>query len=249
MLSFLFFVLNYSFLDKTVTNFLTDYEFVYVDRIIDGDTIIGNNESIRLLGINSPERGEKYYSEAKEFLEKEILNKPVRLKFGKERYDRYKRILAYVFLNDRDINLELVEKGFANYYFPSGKDQYYSVFQDAWNECVNNEINLCEKSQNKCAKCIELKELNYENQEVVFYNKCNFSCDLTNWEIKDEGRKKFIFPEFVLYSKKEIKIKVNKEKIEGDILTWERKNYVWTKTGDTLFLRDSSGKLVLWEGY
>jgi len=30
---------------------------------------------------------------------------------------------------------------------------------------------------------------------------------------------------------------------------WKKKDYVWTKTGDSLFLRDSKGKLVLWKSY
>ncbi len=249
VLSLLFFTFNYSFLDSLVVDFLTDSESIYVERIIDGDTIVAGNQNIRLLGMNTPERGEKYYSEAKEFLEKEILNKSIRLVFGKDKKDRYNRTLAYIFLNGKNINLKLVEEGLANYYFPSGKDQYYLDFQNAWNKCILEEKNLCEPSKEKCAKCILLKELNLKSQEIIFYNQCNFSCDLTNWEIKDEGRKKFVFPNFVLESKKEIKIKINKEKIEGNILTWERKNYVWTKTGDTLFLRDSEKKLVLWESY
>jgi len=33
------------------------------------------------------------------------------------------------------------------------------------------------------------------------------------------------------------------------ILFWKGKDYVWTSTGDTLFLRDDEGKLVLWEMY
>lgn len=246
----LFFTINYSFLNGLVVNYLTDSELVFVERIIDGDTVVAGNQTIRLLGMNSPERGEKYYSEAKEFLEEEILNKKVQLKFGKDREDRYGRTLAYIFLNNKNVNLKLVESGLANYYFPSGKDQYYDDFESSWLECIENNKNLCEKSEGICSSCIKLKSLNAKTQEVVLYNNCDFSCKLTDWEIKDEGRKKFNFPEFVLDSKKEIKIKVNEERInEENILTWERKTYVWTRTGDTLFLRDENKELILWENY
>ncbi len=246
----LIFTLNYSFLDGLVVDFFTDSESIYVKRVIDGDTIVAGNQTIRMLGMNTPEKGEKYYSEAKEFLENKILGEKISLVFGKEKTDRYGRTLAYVFLNGKNINLELVENGFANYYFPSGKNKNYLDFKDAWNECIEKEINLCEPSENKCGGCVVLEELNLGSQEMIFYNQCDFSCDLTNWEIKDEGRKKFVFPKFVLDSKKEITVKVSEEKVENTrVLTWERKTYVWTKTGDTLFLRDSDGKLVLWKGY
>jgi len=144
-------VINYGWLDDALSNFLNTSEQVHVDRIIDGDTIESNSTSIRLLGINSPERGEYFYEEAKEFLEQEILNKTVNLKYGKERYDKYQRVLAYVFLDNQNINLLLVENGLANIYFPSGKDQYYNQFFEAWEDCINSQVNLCEPSQHVCA--------------------------------------------------------------------------------------------------
>ncbi len=32
-------------------------------------------------------------------------------------------------------------------------------------------------------------------------------------------------------------------------LSWKGEKYVWTRTGDSLFLRDSEGALVLWKSY
>ncbi|MCK5043725.1 hypothetical protein KAR52_01865, partial [Candidatus Pacearchaeota archaeon] len=62
------FILNYSFIDEALKDFLSEHESVIVGRIIDGDTLVVNKTSVRLLGINCPERGEIYYSEAKDFL-------------------------------------------------------------------------------------------------------------------------------------------------------------------------------------
>jgi hypothetical protein len=84
-----------------------------------------------------------------------------------------------------------------------------------------------------------LNELNVKNQKVVFENICNFDCDLTKWDIKDEGRKHFVFGNFILESGKSVEI-TTKDFNE---------TYVWTSTGDTLFLRDDSGRLVLWKSY
>ncbi|MCK5149373.1 thermonuclease family protein [Candidatus Pacearchaeota archaeon] len=243
----LLFIINYSFLDKLVEEFLVDYETGFVERAIDGDTIVINGSSVRLLGINTPEKGEIYYEEAKEFLEELILNKEVRIeKIGK---DKYYRDLAYIFINGKNVNLKLVDEGFANFYFPSGKDMYYDKFVGAWKNCIKNNKNLCEKSNDECVDCIKLKEFNYKNQIILLYNACDFNCELTNWTIKDEGRKKFIFPKFVLEKRKEIMVNVGEGINNKENLFWKNEDYVWTKTGDTLFLRDLEGKLVLWRSY
>ncbi len=219
-------ILNYPILDNKLENFLNTQEHVHVDRIIDGDTIESNGTSIRLLGINAPERGELYYDEAKSFLEQEILNKTASLEFGKERYDKYNRTLAYIFLDNKNINIELVKNGFANYYFAKGKDQHYPEFTKAWKICINNNINLCEASTNSCASCIRLKD------SKTLKNICNFECNISNWKIKAEGRNNTIFSEKILGSGKEVSFKLE-----------------LTKTGDTIFLWDDKGKLVFWESY
>ena len=251
LLLFLIFVLisiNYSFLDSVLINFFDESKTFLVERVIDGDTLVVNKTSVRLLGINTPEKGEKYYTESKEFLSKKVLNKSVELEFGKEKYDLYKRMLAYVFL-DENVNLKIVEMGFANFYFPSGKDKYYPKFYSAWESCIKENKNLCEKSSDKCASCVVLKEFNVESQKIIFENICDFDCDLDNWEIKDEGRKKFFFENFVLMKNLKVEIVVGNFTNTNEKLFWKNEEYVWTKSGDTLFLRDSFGKLVLWKSY
>ena len=239
----------YPFLDTKLEEFLTTSETIKIDRIIDGDTVKSNKTSIRLLGINSPEKGEKYYQEAKIFLESLILNKTVMLEFGKDREDKYRRTLAYIYFKGENINLKLIEEGYANFYFPSGKDVHYEEFKKAWESCIKENKNLCEKSEDICSKCIQLKEFNFKDEVVVLENSCSFGCELTNWEIKDEGRKKFVFPEFVLKNNEEVEIIVKEGEDDEDTLHWIRKDYVWTDSGDTLFLRDKNGLLVLWESY
>jgi len=249
LLVLLLIIINYNFLDEKIGNIFSEKETIVVKRIIDGDTIEAKNQSIRLLGMNTPERGEPFYEEAKEFLESLILNKTVKLEFGKEKYDKYRRLLGYVFLNGENVNIKLVEEGLANIYFPSGKDKYYDKFLDSWEKCIENNQNLCEDSDNYCKECVELKSLNVKSQEIIFYNKCSFDCNFKDWEIKDEGRKKFIFDDFVLNKNEEVRIIVG-EGIDGkNKLFWKDESYVFTKTGDTIFLRDDKGKLILWENY
>ncbi|HTY43907.1 MAG TPA: thermonuclease family protein [Patescibacteria group bacterium] len=245
----IFLAVNYSFIDKNIENFLTEQKIVNVVRVIDGDTIVvENNTHIRLLGINTPEKGEFYHDEAMNFLAGLVSNKSVKLEYGKDKTDLYGRTLAYVFLGSDNINLEQVRNGFANVYI-LGDTKYESVLRQAWNECIISNNNLCEKSAEKCASCIELKNLDVKKQTAIFYNNCSFSCFLTDWNIKDEGRKNFYFPEFTLNRNSQVSVIVGNQTDTNSILFWKGESYVWTSAGDTLFLRDEKGKLVLWKNY
>jgi endonuclease YncB( thermonuclease family) len=248
-LIFLLFAVNYRFLDTKVIEFLDESDTGIVERVIDGDTIVvDNNTHVRLLGINTPEKNEFYYQEAKDFLNNLTLNKTIKLEYGKEREDLYGRTLAYIILDGKNINIEQVRNGFANLYIYNN-DKYTSELRQAWNECIAKEINLCEKSNDECADCIELKELNVKNQTAVLHNNCSFDCSLAGWNIKDEGRKNFFFPNFILKQNKEVKIIVGNKTDSENVLYWTGKDYVWTSTGDTLFLRDEKGGLVFWKNY
>jgi micrococcal nuclease len=244
MLIFLLIFVNYNSTGNIIKK---DSNVSIVERIIDGDTIVMNdNTHIRLLGINSPEKNEPYNIEATNFLSNLILNKTVTLEYGKDRTDLYGRTLAYVILDGKNINVEQIKNGFANTYIYNN-DEYTSTLNEAWNECLANGKNLCEKSNDKCAECIELENLDLKKQEVTFYNNCSFDCDLTKWNIKDEGRKNFFFGNFILGSNKEVNVIVGNYSDNGNDLFWKGNDYVWTSTGDTLFFRDENGKLVLWK--
>jgi endonuclease YncB( thermonuclease family) len=85
-----------------------------VTKIIDGDTlIVSGGETIRLLGMDTDERGYPCYSIAKKYLENLTLGKEVILERGEEDKDQYGRSLRYIFLDNKNINVLLVEQGFA----------------------------------------------------------------------------------------------------------------------------------------
>lgn len=86
----------------------------YVKRVIDGDTfVVSGNLHVRLLSIDAPERGDPFWENSKRDLEKMILNKKVRLEYDIRKYDKYNRILAYVFVNKEFVNQKLIEEGLA----------------------------------------------------------------------------------------------------------------------------------------
>ena len=88
-----------------------------VVRVVDGDTIkIDGGESVRLIGINSTERGEECYIEAKQKLTELVDGKIVLLEKDVENRDKYGRLLRYVYLDGNFVNLQMVEAGFVYAY-------------------------------------------------------------------------------------------------------------------------------------
>lgn len=112
-----------------------------VVRVIDGDTIlITGNEMVRYIGIDTPERGEPYYDEAKMANSSLLSWKSISLESDLNDRDKHGRLLRYVFANDVLVNAELVRKGYAMVYrrglFPEQK--YYQILQNAADEAVLN---------------------------------------------------------------------------------------------------------------
>lgn len=96
-----------------------------VTKIIDGDTfLIEGGYSVRILGIDTDERGYPCYEVAKDRLEELILNKEVKLERGEENLDKYCRYLRHIILNNQNIGLELVKQGLAVTYFFSENVKY-----------------------------------------------------------------------------------------------------------------------------
>lgn len=92
-------------------------EVVRVKRVVDGDTLeLSDGRKVRLVGINTPERGQPLYSEASEALKELADGAQVTLEFDEERTDQYKRTLAYAFKGELFINGEIVRRGLAYCY-------------------------------------------------------------------------------------------------------------------------------------
>lgn len=89
-----------------------------VARVIDGDTIeLESGETIRYLMIDTPESTggatDCFGSNAAQFNSDLVLGETVTLSYDVECTDRFGRLLAYVTLDDQEINTLLVERGYA----------------------------------------------------------------------------------------------------------------------------------------
>lgn len=105
--------------DPSETNAITGWVVVGVS---DGDTVIvrwnGRTERIRLIGIDTPERGQCGYAEAKANMEDMVMDKRVDLVEGaRNDRDRYNRLLRYVSYKDdsdrtMDAGLQQIIEGY-----------------------------------------------------------------------------------------------------------------------------------------
>lgn len=115
-----------------------------VTRIVDGDTVeLDSGQLVRLNGIACPEKGDKFYQEAKDLLTTMALNQTVTLEYQPHySKDSYKRILAFVFVNDTHLNEQLVKQGFctAAIYSKRAKLIYQDELIQAQNEAKQEKL-------------------------------------------------------------------------------------------------------------
>jgi endonuclease YncB( thermonuclease family) len=95
-----------------------------VTQVVDGDTLdvrltSGKTERIRLIGIDTPERGVCFSSQATARVRTLAMSKPVVLRGDatQDTRDRYGRLLAYVWIaGGKDLGYQLIAGGFAKTY-------------------------------------------------------------------------------------------------------------------------------------
>jgi endonuclease YncB( thermonuclease family) len=198
---------------------------VNITHVIDGDTIDSDIGRVRLLGINTPEKKQPYYQEAKDYLD-DYESKQVEIEDGGK--DKYDRVLGYVFYNGELINKKQLENGLATLYY-YGEDRYYNELKKAEEYARNNNLGLWGRSGNY--GCISLVKLKYEedgkrctNQEQIVLNN---KCSSMNIIIKDDANH------------------IEKIKLNAGIYV-QNFSCVWNDDGDSLYIRDDSGLLLFY---
>ncbi len=121
-----------------------------VTKISDGDTIhLETPEQTilkaRLYGIDAPETdkinnhtgiisipGQPYGEESKNALEKKVMGKKVKLDILD--IDKYRRMVGMIYLDGRNINLEMVKEGYAEAFIEYLREPYKKEFLEAERE-------------------------------------------------------------------------------------------------------------------
>ncbi|MDD3646117.1 MAG: thermonuclease family protein [Candidatus Gracilibacteria bacterium] len=137
----------------THENVLRPLQKVFVERVVDGDTMDvifenGNIERLRLIGVDTPETKhprkpvEEFGIEAYNFTKKTLEGKYVLLETGIEDRGKYGRLLAYIYIDETtSFNEMLIEKGYARAYlkYPF---KYSKLYASLEKQAKKNKVGL-----------------------------------------------------------------------------------------------------------
>ncbi|MEM7411008.1 MAG: thermonuclease family protein [Myxococcota bacterium] len=110
-----------------------------VKQVIDGDTIDvqcpgQKRERIRMLRIDTPEREEPGYAEARSALRSMLRGQDVHLVYerpGEPARGGHGRVLAYVYVGDTNVNVEIVRQGHSHFDTRWGEGRFARDFEGA----------------------------------------------------------------------------------------------------------------------
>ncbi len=209
-------------------------ETVIVSRVIDGDTLeTDNGRTIRLVNVNSPEKGTFHYELAKDYL-KSFENKTVEIEIIGT--DKYYRTLARIY-SPAYVNLELVDKGLASKFLV--QESELKTFSKAEEQAIKEFRGMWKKSSDY--GCFS-SDINKYDELVVLINNCNSKME--NWFLKDESRKTYKFASS--FDKVIIHSGSGKDN-STDVFIGSTE--IWNNDRDTLYLFDSEGNIVHHEVY
>lgn len=238
-------------------------EEVLIARVLDGDTIeTSKGERIRYLGINAPETGQPFSSDATLANKTLVLGKKASLEFDIQTKDRYGRTLSYVFAGNTFVNLEMIKKGLAvsEILQPNVKyqDEILKAQKDARNSCLGIWKNLCSNKDNVSSGCIKILTIkadapgndnqNKNGEWIEIGNTCSYSVSLSGWLLKDSSASnKYQFREFAINAKGKVDLYSGCGQDLAEKLYWqcpEKKYAVWNNSGDHAFLYNDKGEMI-----
>jgi len=129
-------------------------DFATVIKVVDGDTVVlsinGSTETVRLIGVNTPETVhptkpvECFGPQASAFMHSVLKPKTkVQLRRDVEARDRYQRLLVYLYMTDGTfINQELLRLGFARTMSIQPNTAFASKFAAVQTQANKNRIGL-----------------------------------------------------------------------------------------------------------
>ncbi len=216
-----------------------------VTRCIDGDTFEARFEdelvSVRLIGVDAPEtkhpdKDPEYFGEeASDYLCSLLLDQEVSLIFDETKLDVYERLLAYVYLEDKLVNLQMLEDGYARLYDRFNFEKI-EEFRGAETEAKSGEVGLWAR-----------EEMASKSKDKVFEKgDIRFTEFLVNPVGKDEGREYFVLKSESDVNLQDWVLEVNGKGSKFPDINLSAEIERKINSGDISFsLRNSSGVIVL----
>jgi endonuclease YncB( thermonuclease family) len=237
-------------------------EPVSIVAVVDGDTIEVDRgrgtESVRLIGINAPERDECHGDSARSGLADQLEGTAVTLEAppGPDR-DRFGRLLRYVAADGRDVNAQLLADGHAFLLQTDHPRQaeYLSTAEEAaaagrglW------ATDLCGPPRDQ-ALAISAFEANPPGRDddpttgeyvvIARWEDGAEPWDLAGWMLRDESSiHRFVFPGVGIMPTQQYTVYTGCGSDRGFELFWCADGPVWSNGGDTIILLDPAGNVV-----
>lgn len=233
-----------------------DAKLYSVKTVVDGDTIIlSNGEKVRYIGINTPEKDQLFYQEATNYHKQLVSGKQVRLEYDSVKTDQYGRILAYVFVGDQFVNLEMIKAGWALFYSDPDNHRYDEMLEKALLRAQKDQAGMWKKSNTS----IEILAVEYDppgedaknlnGEWVELKNISSKTIFLEGFILKDEAKNEFVFPDFQLPASSTVRVHTGSGKNNQNSLFWGSKDPIWNNAGDTAYLYDKSYQLISSKGW
>jgi micrococcal nuclease len=165
--------------------------------------------------------------------------------------DRYGRILAYIWVGEHFVNLELVGQGYANAFTEPPNVRYSEEFLAA-----EREARLAESGLWALADVpIRIRDIHHDapgpdhenpnGEWIAFENYGSETVNLFGFSVKDEANHIYTFPSTSLEPGAELRLYSGQGRNGGTALYWGLSgDAVWSNSGDSAYLRDPQGKLV-----
>jgi micrococcal nuclease len=227
-----------------------------VKRVVDGDTIVlADGRHIRYLGMNTPERGEPFWKEAKDYNALKVRGKMVRLEFGEVQEDKYGRTLAYVLVGEEMVNTALLKAGWAHLFILEPL-RYHDNFLKAQEEARAKGLGIWAKDGLRGP--LKITSLHADAQRDDRFNLngeyvriCNISprtVALNGFSLVDNAGYRYGFSRGALRPGYTLLLLTGagKDVIEGDQLFfyWNSAYPIWNNKWDKAILLDPQGAVI-----
>jgi len=269
---------------------------VSVTAVVDGDTIRieyrnGTRDTVRLVGVDTPEvRGDNDPAEfegvpdtaagadclhsagtnASNFAKDRLLGRSVGIATDPnlDRRGFYDRLLAYVVVDDRLFNYQLVATGRARVYdsefsrgdsFTAAETSAREARRGLW-RCVDPEaadwqtatataspsgLALVERHEDATGNDNE----NLNDEYLVFANRGEEAVSLDGWTVTDATGKSYTFRNYTLGPGERVALYTGSGSDDATARYWGASGAVWNNGGDTVTVRTSGGDVALQRAY